>query len=430
MYRHYHAYVTIGAWCGLILALNACNNNALEVSAVGSNRGTTPFMGDGSNPSSGLIQGRDGSFYGTTAAGGQFNEGTVYRITPDGDETVLYSFAGGVSDGADPSGALIESSDGNFYGTTIGGGVGQCPGPEPVSYNGPPPPCGTVFEVTPEGGEAVLHYFSGTTDGGQPTGGLLQGSNGSFYGTTDEGTGTVFTITPAGDETVLYSFPEPGSNGSIPSSLVQGTDGDFYGTTDIGGSSTYGTIFQITPAGTETVLHSFNGGTDGELPSAALVVGSDGNFYGTTPFGGLSANPAPICDRGCGTVFMITPTGVETVLYAFAGGTADGANPYGALIQASDGNFYGTTGSGGMANCGVGCGTVFKITPTGVETVLYAFAGGNTDGASPSSVVQGSDGNFYGTTAAGGEFNAGTVFKITPAGVETVLHSFGGATTP
>jgi uncharacterized repeat protein (TIGR03803 family) len=375
---------------------------------------------DGSSPS-GVIQGRDGNFYGATSNGGQFNQGTVFRITPDGAETVLYSFAGGNADGANPTGDLVQGSDGNFYGATGSGGPGECPGIEPVGYNGPPSTCGTLFKLTPDGAEMVLHFFSGGADGGQPTGSLVQGSDGNFYGTTSYSSGTVFAITPQGEEAVLYSFPNYTNDGSTPSSLILGSDGNFYGTTFIGGNSNYGTVFRITPAGVETVLYSFLGGSDGELPSASLAEGSDGNFYGTTPFGGSSRD---------GTIFRITPSGEETVLYSFPGGTANGANPYTALIQGDDGSFYGTTQAGGNENsnpCGGGCGSLFKFTPTGNETVLYLFAASMMDGALPAgSLVQGSDGNFYGTTSDGGQFDGGTVFRITPAGVLTVLHSFAG----
>ena len=377
---------------------------------------------DGSSPS-GVIQGRDGNFYGATSNGGYFNQGTVFRVTPDGVETVLYSFAGGNADGANPTGNLVQGSDGNFYGATGSGGAGKCPGPEPVGYNGPPSTCGTLFKLTPNGAETVLHIFSGGADGGEPTGSLVQGSDGDFYGTTSYGSGTVFAITPQGEETALYSFPNYTNDGSKPSSLIVGSDGNFYGTTFIGGNSNYGTVFRITPAGAETVvLYSFLGGSDGELPSASLAEGSDGNFYGTTPFGGSSRD---------GTIFRITPSGDETVLYSFPGGTKNGANPYTALIQGDDGSFYGTTQAGGNENnnpCGGGCGSLFKITPTGNETTLYLFAASTMDGALPAgSLIQGSDGNFYGTTSGGGQFDGGTVFQITPAGVLTVLHSFTGA---
>jgi uncharacterized repeat protein (TIGR03803 family) len=196
--------------------------------------------------------------------------------------------------------------------------------------------------------------------------------------------------------------------------LVRGGDGNFYGTTGNGGPFAGGTVFKISPTGVETVLYSFAGGTDGNLPHAALIQGRDGNFYGTTSNGGTSGN---------GTVFKMSPTGVETVLYSFAGSTTDGRVPYSALIEGSDGNFYGTTSFGGTSDLG----TAFKITPAGVETVFYSFAGGTTDGSGGfSSLIQGSDGNFYGTSGRGGTGNNGTLFKITPAGVESVLHFFEG----
>jgi uncharacterized repeat protein (TIGR03803 family) len=390
-----------------------------------------------------VTQGRDGNFYGTTSNGGQFNQGTVFRISPDGVETVLYSFAGGPSDGAQPNGSLIQGSDGNFYGTTNNGGIGVCPRPGPVSGNAESA-CGTVFTVTPDGAEAVLYFFQDTTDGGEPNGGLILGSDGNFYGTSTSGglantycggggCGVVFKITPAGAETAVYAFGSQPGDGVIPSSVVQGSDGNFYGTAFLGGQFNEGMVFKVTPAGAETLLHSFNAGdNDGQRPEAPLVQGSDGNFYGTTSFGGISTdNPVASClNGGCGTVFKITPAGALTALYAFGGNATDGANPYSAgLIQGSNGNLYGTTTAGGVStNCNGGCGIAFSITPGGTEAALYLFAGGTSDGAYPTAgLVQGSDGNFYGTTAQGGKFNGGTVFRITPAGVETLLHSFGGS---
>jgi uncharacterized repeat protein (TIGR03803 family) len=224
----------------------------------------------------------------------------------------------------------------------------------------------------------------------------------------------------AASESVIYSFAVYSEPADSQSALIQGTDGNFYGTSYFGGTSGNGTVFKITPAGAETVLYSFAGGTDGSNPSA-LIQASDGNFYGTTGAGGTS---------NAGTFFKITPEGVETVLYSFKGGASDGAGPS-ALIQASDGNFYGTTGAGGP----FGFGTVFKITPARVETVLYLFGSGDYDGAYPTGLIQASDGNFYGTTSGGGSLinryvniGGGTVFKITPAGVETVLYAFKGGT--
>jgi uncharacterized repeat protein (TIGR03803 family) len=251
----------------------------------------------------------------------------------------------------------------------------------------------------------------------------VQGKDGNFYGTTSFGTGTVFVITPQGETAVLYSFPNFTQDGSKPSSLVLGSDGNFYGTTLLGGSADSGTVFRVTPAGVEAVLYSFTGGSDGELPSASLIEGSDGNFYGTTPFGGISEE---------GTIFRISPSGDETVIYSFPSGTANGESPYTALVQGDNGNYYGSTQSGGNVNnnpCGDGCGSLFEITPAGNETAFYLFPASTVDGVSPSgSLVQGSDGNFYGTTSSGGQFGGGTVFQITPTGVLTVLHSFGGTT--
>jgi uncharacterized repeat protein (TIGR03803 family) len=354
---------------------------------------------DGVSPRANIIQGNDGNFYGTTYTGGTSEGGTVFKITPAGEETVLHSFAGGATDGSYPSAGLIQGSDGNFYGTTSGGG---------------PTGNGTVFKVTPSG-VATIFTFSGN-DGSGPFGALVQGSDGNFYGTTSSGgptgNGTVFKITPAGVMTMLHSFTGGATDGSSSNaSLIQGADGNFYGTTGGGGANGNGTVFKITPAGVETVLYSFTGGTDGRLPTSALIQGSDGNFYGTTE--GLAPG-----DHG--TVYRVTPAGVETVLHAFAGG-ADGDGPAAALIQGSDGNFYGTTYNGGTNNLG----TVFKITLAGVETILHSFAGDSTDGNYPSaSLIQGSDGNFYGTNYSGGASNSGTLFKITPTGTETVFYSF------
>ena len=286
--------------------------------------------------------------------------------------TLLHSFAGGSSDGADPYHILIQASDGNFYGSTLAGGTS----------NG-----GTIYEITPSGTESVFYSFAS-----MPWAGLIQGSDGNFYGTTasggTSGRGTVFKLTPSGTETVLYSFPAGSSEPYC--GLIQGSDGNFYGTTGANGTSDDGTVFKITPSGTETVLHAFaKTGTDGQIPYAGLIQGSDGNFYGTTYFGGAN---------GFGTVFKVTPSGTETVLYSFAGGS-DGEHPYAGVIQGSDGNFYGTTYQGGAS----GYGTVFKLTPSGTETVLYSFAGGSSDGANPEAgLIQGSDGNFYGNTYQGG----------------------------
>jgi uncharacterized repeat protein (TIGR03803 family) len=324
-------------------------------------------------------------------------------------ESVLHSFAGGTTDGGEPEGSLIQGSDGNFYGLTVVGGANDV---------------GLVFKVTPSGAETVLYSFAGgTSDGANPWGSLIQASDGNFYGMAEiggaNGCGVVFKITPAGAETVLYSFAGGTTDGAYPfGSLTQGSDGNLYGMTPSGGANGDGVVFKITLSGTETVLYSFTGGTaDGSLPYGSLIQASDGNFYGMTVSGGAN---------GRGTVFKVTASGTETLLHSFAGATTDGAGPGGSLIQVSNGTFYGMTPSGG-AN---GDGVVFKITPSGAETVLYSFAGGTTDGASPTgSLIQASDGNLYGVAQNGGASAKGAIFAITPSGAETVLYSFAGGAT-
>jgi uncharacterized repeat protein (TIGR03803 family) len=303
--------------------------------------------------------------------------------------SVLYSFQGG-NDGSGPSAGLIAGADGNFYGTTAAAG-------------------GTVFKVTPQGVKTTLYGFQGGSD--QPMAGLMIGADGNFYGTTayGDGYGTVFKVTPQGVETTLYSF-QGGNDGAVPyGGLIQDVSGNLYGTTTTGGSNGNGTVFKVTPQGVETTLYSFQGGNDGASPSAGLMIGADGNGYGTTAYGGSTNN---------GTVYKITATGQETVLYSFHGGD-DGAGPLDGLIQDESGNLYGTASTGGSN----GNGTVFKITPQGVETTLHSFQGG-ADGSYPyAGLIIGADGNLYGTTYGGGY---GTVFKITPQGVETILHGFQG----
>jgi uncharacterized repeat protein (TIGR03803 family) len=377
--------------------------------------GPTP-VSDGSGPTS-LIQGKDGNLYGTTANGGRYGQGTFFRITPAGTETVLYSFVGGPGDGSNPEG-IIQGSDGNFYGATSGGGTGGC------QYG-----CGTAFRITPDGAESVLYFFTGMNDGGSPNG-LIQGGDGNFYGSAAfggvssglcgrSGCGVVFRLTPAGEETVLYSFTGGTSDGAVAASLIQGSDGNFYGVTAYGGTANGGTVFKVTPSGTETVLHAFTGGSDGAAPQTPLLQGDDGNFYGTTPLGGSSS---------AGILFKVTPAGAETVLHAFAGSATDGAQPFTPVIQGTDGNLYGTTGAGGNADCAGGCGVVFESTTAGTEAVRYSFGPSPAAGPrapQPSSLIQGSDGNFYGTTTNGGQFGLGSFFKLTAAGAATVLYSFG-----
>jgi uncharacterized repeat protein (TIGR03803 family) len=370
----------------------------------------------GASPHAPLIQANDGNFYGTTTFGGTHGAGSVFKITPQGAETQLYSFIPNVnSDGNQPLASLLQASDGNFYGTAQGGGA----------YTE-----GVVFKITPSGTESVLHSFSGnggianSTDGALPFASLIEGRDHNLYGTTQSGGvtggGTVFRITLAGVATVLYSFnASNGTDGVGPvASLIQGSgsDDNFYGTTFSGGVNNAGTVFTITLAGTETVLHSFGAG-DGSSPSAGVIEGTDGNLYGTTQAGGTN---------GHGTVFRTTKAGVQDWLYSFTGevdqthvitSNDDGAEPFGGLIQGSDGNFYGTTKFGGEFFVG----TVFRITPAGTRSTLTSFDGiesvlDDIDGSLPlAGLVQGTDGNLYGITSAGGAYNSGTVFRLTHA---------------
>jgi uncharacterized protein (TIGR03437 family) len=265
----------------------------------------------------------------------------------------------------------------------------------------------------------TLYTFSGP-DGAGPNG-LTRGVDGNFYGQTSNGgtsgSGTVFKIASTGTLATLHSFD--GADGFFPASgLVQGTDGNFYGTTVYGGAGNQGTVFKMTPEGVLTTLYSFSG-TDGTNPYGGLVQAADGNFYGTTTLGGTGS--AGQCGTGCGTVFRITPGGVLTTLYNFSGGP-DGSSPVAALMQASDGNLYGTTNEGGPSNIGDGWGTIFKITPAGALTTVYNFCaqapcadGGNSWAA----LIQATDGSLYGTTQA-------AIFAITLGGNLTTLHTFSG----
>jgi uncharacterized protein (TIGR03437 family) len=327
---------------------------------------------------SGLIQAPNGLFYGTTQGGGTTSSGTVFSVSTSGTLATIYSFCSqpNCTDGGAPatSANLVLGTDGNFYGTTTGGGL-------PTTGNS----YGEVFQLTPAGVLTTLHAFLGT-DGAGPMAGLIQASDGNFYGTASQGgpynlqiAGTVFKITPAGAFSTVYAFCTGQANMEVAScpdgaepetALVQGKDGNLYGTTNMGGANDYGTVFKVTPSGTETVLHSFNQ-TDGSYPAEApLLIASDGNFWGIT--GGGGAN-------GKGTIFKMTPAGNLTTVYSFGTTPTDGSSPS-SLIQATDGNLYGAASD------------VFQLTLGGVFTPLTSVALG------AEYIVQGSDGNIYGTT--------------------------------
>jgi uncharacterized repeat protein (TIGR03803 family) len=335
--------------------------------------------------------------------------------------TSIASFNG--TNGSQPSIPLIQGFDGNLYGAAYGGGNINSLCSTTLAAAG----CGTVFKITPAGVVTTVYPFckqSGCTDGFNPTG-LTVGTDGNFYGTTasggSSGKGTAFKITPAGTLTTLHSFD--GTDGSGPAgTMAAAAGGAFYGVTVGGGANSWGTVFKITAGGTLTTLLDFDL-TNGGSPEGGLVQGTDGNFYGTTYYGGSSG----ACINGCGTVFKITPAGVLTTLHSFV--SSDGEAPFGQLVQGTDGNFYGTTSEGGLSDCSGldGCGTMFKISSTGTLTTLLSFD--STDGGEPSGVIQATDGNFYGTTGVGGSGSAcgdgcGTLYKITSAGTLTTLHDF------
>jgi len=342
---------------------------------------------------------------------------------------------------------IIQGSDGNFYGIALAGGDGMCQNPYRSGA------CGSVFEVTPAGAVSTLYSFQpgpNATNSFPYPNGVIQGTDGNFYGTTEQGgiaetscpygCGTIFKLTPAGSATTLYSFDQV--HGSNPlGNLVEGADGNFYGVTEYGGTGTNcmgiddgagaatevgcGTIFKITPQGVLSSLHSFNV-TDGATP-LLLIQGTDGNFYGTTQLGGAGdycPSSIPGFLGGCGTVFKITPASAFSTLYEFEG-AGDYADPT-DLIQAANGSFY--VIASGINN--VNYGTIFQLTSAGVLTTAVAFNGAN--GVLPNSLIQGTDGNLYGTTQGEGaligvssQVIGGTLFQLSPAtGTLLTLYNF------
>ena len=377
---------------------------------------------DGSYPSSGLIFDSSGNLYGTTQAGGGSSGcdvgrssdacGTVFELIPNSSggwtETILYAFQGS-STGYSPFAGLIFDQAGNLYGTTRLGGTDDF---------------GTVFELSPNsnGGwtETILYSFHGAPDGQEPQGLIFDGS-GNLYGTTlvggeltcNDGTifpcGTVFELRPNGSggwtETVIYSFPSNSEGFSPNPGLIFDTSGNLYGTTSQGGTDGYGIAFELSPNGsggwTKTTLYNFQGGSDGATPQVGLIFDDNGNLYGTASEGGGGQCGAP----GCGTAFELSPNGsggwTESLLYSFQG-VNDGATPSSGLIFDKNGNLYGTAGNAGAGNHGV----VFELSPGSggawTESVLHSFQG--SDGAFPLlGLILDQDGNLYGTTDYGGD---------------------------
>jgi uncharacterized repeat protein (TIGR03803 family) len=362
---------------------------------------------DGEGPNGGVVRDPAGNLYGTTSYGGSFNFGTVFKLDTTGHETVLYSFTGG-ADGAIPLAGVILDSAGNLYGTTEHGGDLTC-----NSGAG----CGTVFKVDRAGEETVLYSFTTAADGaGTPFAGVIRDAAGNLYGTTADGgpfySGTVFKLDTTGKETVLYTFTggRGGTDGYLPSgALIRDAAGNLYGDTQLGGNYSFGTLFKVDSTGKETVLYRFRGGSSGDEPVGSLIMDKAGDLYGTTQGGGTFYD---------GTVFKLNPVGNKTVLYNFGSGS-DGSLPVAGVIADTAGNLYGTTAYGGTSNVG----TVFKLDKTGKETALYSFTG-RADGALPvAGLIRDAAGNLYGTAYYGGDLSGspcaglggcGVVFKIAP----------------
>lgn len=345
-----------------------------------------------------IAQGRDGDFYTTTPAGGCYSNGTAFKISPSGGMTLLHSFNYGAGDGIAPQSGLTLSTNGTFWGTTEGADF----------YDG-----NVIFSMTATGTLTVFNVLGGT-NGGEPIAPPVQGMDGNFYGMTtaggnttlctsgDGGCGVIYRITPAGKFKVIYTFDQ--TNGANPyDPLLLGTDGNFYGTTFYGGTvngryNGNGVVFKVTPQGKYTLIYVFcaqQNCLDGGQPADGLVQGTDGNFYGTTLVGGTHL----YSNYFGGTIFKLTPSGQYTVLYNFCSqpNCADGGQAVAGLIQGTDGNFYGTAEVGG-AN---GNGTIFQITPQGQYTVLHSFD--YNDGNDPETpLIQGTNGILYGDTWGGG----------------------------
>jgi uncharacterized repeat protein (TIGR03803 family) len=346
-----------------------------------------------------MSQGRDGNLYSTILDDVQVH-GRVFKITPAGQFTTLYDFCSltACADGATPRGGVTLGFDGNFYGTTQGGGIHAV---------------GTAFRVTPTGTLTKLWDFTRLTDAELPTFPPLQGQDGNLYGVSETGTqfinGAFYKISAAGVFKALKAFNF--TNGQSPNLPTQGTDGNFYGTTQSGGSNSKGVVYKVTPAGAITVLHNFTGGlTDGCIPAGVLVQGNDGNFYGVTFSCGA---------HNVGTVFRISSTKAYAVLYNFCSlpGCADGRSPLAGLVLGTDGNFYGTASAGGTKNAG----TIYKITPAGVRTTLVNFCDPACNGFGPATpLVLHTDGKFYGNT--NGNSLGGSVFYSLNLGFKPLVN--------
>jgi uncharacterized repeat protein (TIGR03803 family) len=361
---------------------------------------------DGADPQANLIQDSSGKFYGITYFGGANSKGSVYKLSPEGVETVLHSFGATSTDGTYPQAGLVMDKSGNLYGTTYNGGEY---GYSRFSYG-----YGTIFKISTDGTETILYNFGATKASGTvPIAGLVMDSKGNLYGTNagggKYGQGTIFKLTPTGTETALYNFGATANDGINPSTLLMDKSGNFYGTCGRGGQYGNGIVFELTASRSYSILHEFGSiANDGANPDSAVVMDSAGNLYGVTENGGAH----------WGTVYELSPgmggAWTETILHNFEGAAKnDGSNPAGVPALDKQGNLYGTTYWGGNP----GFGTVYKVTAAGDETVLFNF-NGNPSGTNPwGGLLLNSKGNLYGTATTGGVGTygaSGVVYEVTP----------------
>ena len=375
--------VVIAFVASMVVTATHANSERVLYSFKGGSDGQWPFAG--------VVRDDAGNLYGTTQDGGTgclTGCGTIYKLAPDGSETILYRFKG-LSDGAYPLGDLIlDQPSESLYGTTSEGGshTQNC-------WDG----CGTVFRLSSSGQLTTLYLFTGGNDGELPTARLVRDKDNNLYGTASIGganyVGTIFKLTPKGKFSVLHTFE--GGNSACPESrLKRNAQGILYGTAESACTASSGSVFRLDPDGTFTTLFAFDG-DGGANPYAGLAKDADGNLYGTTRNGG----------EGNGVVFKVSPDGNETVLHTFPGGGVKAGNPWSGLMRSRSGKFYGTTEWDG------GAGSVFSVTPDGQFSTLYHFHG--SDGNNPTAdLVEDRKGNLYGTTESGGTYGNGTVFTV------------------
>ena len=337
-----------------------------------------------STPLSSLVAAPDGNLYGTSRYGGTYDLGTVFKISTTGAYQEIFSFTGG-GIGSHPNAGLTLGPDGQLYGTTRYGGIQNA---------------GLVFKITTSGSFTSLHLLVHSTEGAEPVGGLVVGTNGMLYGTAScggaLGFGSVFQITTNGSLTVLRSFTGSDGNGPV-TTLAVGADGLLYGTTQYGGTDDGGTVFKVSTGGTFTSLFSFHN-TDGAYPTSALVQGADNALYGTTEYGGAN---------GFGSIFRITPGGTFNSLHSMFAEDS-GSNPIGGLVLGPDDDLYGSTVHGGTN--GFGC--IFRATTSSGYSAVYHFSGFDDGGGPLTSFARGKDGNYYGTTSFAGQGGGGTFYRL------------------